>query len=310
MKFGKIALLALSASAILGVSSIVSPVGSVFTAQETYAQQTASLEDFRQMNINTVNTIRTTNGIPALNENDTLNAYAQKRAEALAVAGDLDDHAGKDASQMAPYNANTTENLASLYQRGSETDAKSVATEISNRTVVDLWDDVGSVRYGHRKAMLDKYIDSMGVGVAMTSSGKYIVVQEFGISRSNLDAIIAQNKDDYYNHYASDFNAAELGPYAKYSWDEKTGLADVNETNSGNSNTWLLDIATLSGYHTLDVVSNNQALYSQTGKVSNRMLGNNTSWYTDKVAIDPQGNQYFRVSTDEWVKRTSDIAFH
>ncbi|MCH4009759.1 CAP domain-containing protein [Companilactobacillus sp.] len=308
MKFGKIALLALSASAILGVSSVVSPVGSLGGTQEVQADSNLDISAYRKSNINTINTIRTSNGLPAFNENSTLDSYAQERAEYLANLGHLDHHAGKDESRIVPYNAVSSENLAML-PMGNRSN-KSVQA-ISNEAVTTWWEDTGIANYGHRKTILDAFVDSIGAGVAQQpGTENYVVVIETGIDKSSLDALVAQNSDFYYKQYAPDFNGAGLGSYAKYSWDEKSGLADVNVPDSNTSHIWLLDIATLSGYHTLDVVSNNQALYSQTGKVSNRMLGSNTSWYTDKVAIDPQGNQYFRVSTDEWVKRTSDIAFH
>lgn len=50
-------------------------------------------------------------------------------------------------------------------------------------------------------------------------------------------------------------------------------------------------------------------LYRKDGKQSNRSLAGNTDWYTDKIGYGEDGSQYYRVSTDEWVKLTSGVQF-
>ncbi|APU72352.1 SLAP domain-containing protein [Companilactobacillus crustorum] len=41
--------------------------------------------------------------------------------------------------------------------------------------------------------------------------------------------------------------------------------------------------------------------------VKNRGLGKDTSWVTDKQAIDPNGNIYYRVANNEWIKQTDGV---
>ncbi|WP_125772069.1 hypothetical protein [Companilactobacillus furfuricola] len=50
-------------------------------------------------------------------------------------------------------------------------------------------------------------------------------------------------------------------------------------------------------------------LYKKDGKQSNRSLAGNTDWYTDKIGYGKDGSQYYRLSTDEWVKLTSGVQF-
>lgn len=59
------------------------------------------------------------------------------------------------------------------------------------------------------------------------------------------------------------------------------------------------------GYHTVHLDGPEgfvYALYSKDGTRSIRGLAGNSDWATDQRATDSQGNVYYRVSTDEWVK--------
>lgn len=82
-----------------------------------------------------------------------------------------------------------------------------------------------------------------------------------------------------------------------------------DENNGSNA---LGTIANLSGHHTVDLDGPSgfvYALFSSNGKRSNRGLAGNTSWYTDKSATDGEGNTYYRVSTDEWIRVSSGVTF-
>ncbi|WP_125710779.1 hypothetical protein [Companilactobacillus zhongbaensis] len=82
-----------------------------------------------------------------------------------------------------------------------------------------------------------------------------------------------------------------------------------DENNGSNA---LGTIANLSGHHTVDLDGPSgfvYALFSSDGKRSNRGLAGNTSWYTDKSATDGEGNTYYRVSTDEWIRVSSGVTF-
>lgn len=58
----------------------------------------------------------------------------------------------------------------------------------------------------------------------------------------------------------------------------------------------------------VDETSSYYSLYNIDGEVnSSRALEKNTSWQTDKKAIDPEGNVYYRVATNEWVKQIKGV---
>lgn len=71
----------------------------------------------------------------------------------------------------------------------------------------------------------------------------------------------------------------------------------------------LTDITGLNGYNVITLNGASSQIYpliSVLGKKSNRGLAGSTDWYTDKSGKDANGDTYYRVSTDEWVKSGSD----
>lgn len=52
------------------------------------------------------------------------------------------------------------------------------------------------------------------------------------------------------------------------------------------------------------------ALYNTDGVRVDRGLPGNTSWATDRRATDQQGNIYYRVSTNEWVRRSNGVSVY
>lgn len=84
-------------------------------------------------------------------------------------------------------------------------------------------------------------------------------------------------------------------------------------TNNNGSTSGLNNITNLQGYHAVKLDGPTgfvYALYSQNGTRSNRGLAGLTSWYTDKSATDNQGNTYYRVSTDEWVRASTGVTLN
>ncbi|WP_125772067.1 hypothetical protein [Companilactobacillus furfuricola] len=82
-----------------------------------------------------------------------------------------------------------------------------------------------------------------------------------------------------------------------------------DENNGSNA---LGTISNLTGHHTVDLAGPDgfvYALFSSNGTRSNRGLAGNTSWYTDKSATDGEGNTYYRVSTDEWIRVSDGVSF-
>ncbi|MQS90112.1 hypothetical protein [Companilactobacillus mishanensis] len=51
-------------------------------------------------------------------------------------------------------------------------------------------------------------------------------------------------------------------------------------------------------------------LFNSSGTVANRGLAGDTAWVSDKSATDSNGNTYYRVSTDEWVKQASGVTLN
>lgn len=83
-----------------------------------------------------------------------------------------------------------------------------------------------------------------------------------------------------------------------------TKTADDSSTTTTPA-TGLSNVTNLSGHNVITLAGSNSqvfSLISQTGTKSNRGLAGGTAWYTDKSAKDANGNTYYRVSTDEWVK--------
>ncbi|MQS89639.1 hypothetical protein [Companilactobacillus mishanensis] len=84
------------------------------------------------------------------------------------------------------------------------------------------------------------------------------------------------------------------------------------DSNSNNSD-GLSNVTNLTGNHSVNLAGSNNsvyALYSLSGKKSNRGLAGNTAWFTDKTATDSRGNTYYRVSTDEWIESNSNLTFN
>ncbi|WP_162253186.1 hypothetical protein, partial [Companilactobacillus versmoldensis] len=75
----------------------------------------------------------------------------------------------------------------------------------------------------------------------------------------------------------------------------------------------LSNITNLSGSHSVNLAGPTgfvYALFSANGSRSSRGLAGNSAWFTDKSATDAQGNTYYCVSTDEWVKFSNGVSFN
>ncbi|WP_125772073.1 hypothetical protein [Companilactobacillus furfuricola] len=90
-------------------------------------------------------------------------------------------------------------------------------------------------------------------------------------------------------------NASDVTFYAK--GDNGNGLGNVTDLGTGH-------VVTLDG-----PAGFVYTLFKSDGSNATRGLAGLTAWQTDKSATDAEGNTYYRVSTDEWVRAGSGVNF-
>lgn len=90
-------------------------------------------------------------------------------------------------------------------------------------------------------------------------------------------------------------NASDVTFYAK--GDNGNGLGNVTDLGEGH-------VVTLDG-----PAGFVYTLFTSDGGNASRGLAGLTAWQTDKSATDAEGNTYYRVSTDEWVRAGSGVNF-
>lgn len=79
-------------------------------------------------------------------------------------------------------------------------------------------------------------------------------------------------------------------------------------TLNGQSNLSVMDQE--KGVLYVDKTASYYKLYNNDGKeITNRALGENTYWAVDEIATDNQGNTYYRVATNEWVKQVNGVHY-
>jgi len=233
-----------------------------------------------------LNRLRAQNGLTALVSVDTLNSYAQARTESFLNSG-VDNHAGWNSANMYPYNLDAEENIAQTpYSMLGTTDPTVIAQKITNEFYSEMYDP--EPNYGHRKNMLNPYINYVGIGVSVSSSGMVYFSQEMGndqASHSKYDA------SDIYAYYLTNEN-----DYANVS---KYDIVDSQRTNP--------DYTARDNYATADmrggVTTKNQqtVVYDRYGnKRADMALSPNSSWAADIIAII-DGNFYYHVSNDGFI---------
>lgn len=254
----------------------------LFNQSNVSAATDSKSEAISQQILVELNNLRAQNGESKVTGVYPLTYLAQSRAAHLSNIGRLDEHAGYNYKNGAPYTSVAGENIGYWYN-SAITDPKEIAKQI----IEDLYDDTGIANYGHRKNMLNPYFKHVGIGVTINPATGYIYyAQDFGTTSTEL---------------GNDYQAASA--YAKYT--QQNGLSsqypttyDKNASVSTQSGvfpgaTKINSVVSTKGLtHLYDAPSN--------GKLSNRGLAPNTDWYTDQVFVDQAGNHWYRVSTSEW----------
>lgn len=90
---------------------------------------------------------------------------------------------------------------------------------------------------------------------------------------------------------------------------EDVTFADSSSTDSNA----LGNIEDLTGSHVVNLAGPEgfvYTLFNGNGNTANRGLAGNSAWVTDKKATDANGNTYYRVSTDEWVRLGTGVTFN
>ncbi|WP_125707661.1 CAP domain-containing protein [Companilactobacillus zhongbaensis] len=230
-----------------------------------------------------LNNLRSQNGESKVTGVYPLANLAQNRADYLSNIGRLDEHAGYDYKQGAPYTAVAGENIGYWYN-SAISDPKVIAKHI----IANLYDDTGIANFGHRKNMLNPYFQHVGIGVSINPITNYIYyAQDFGTTSAelgnNYDAAVA------YANYTKQDGLSSQYP-TKY---DQNATVSTTKSEIFPGATKINSVVSTQGLTRLYDAPTN-------GKLSNRGLAPNTDWYTDQVYVDSAGNHWYRVSTSEW----------
>lgn len=233
-----------------------------------------------------LNNLRAQNGLPALKSVEVLSSYAQTRTDSFVNHG-VDNHANWDKSQMYPYSLTAEENISQMpyYMIGS-TDPATIAQKVTQEFYNEMYDS--NPNYGHRKNMLNPYINYVGIGVSISSNGLVYVAQEMGNDQASYDQY---DPNDVYAYYLTKYN-----DYANAS---KYTLSNTNKDDP--------DYTSRDGYQTADMRGGvttkdyTTSLYDRYGnKRTDLELSPNSDWISDVVATI-NGKNYYHVSTNGFV---------
>ncbi|MFH5811477.1 CAP domain-containing protein [Companilactobacillus sp. FL22-1] len=234
-----------------------------------------------------LNRLRAQNGLSPLTSVNILNNYAQKRTDSFINGGGVDNHAGWNSAEMYPYNLTAEENIAQMpYSMIGSTDPTVIAQKMTHEFYAEMYDS--QPNYGHRKNMLNPYINYVGVGVSISSNGMIYFSQEMGNDQA---AYSKYDPSDVYAYYLTNNN-----DYANVS---QYDLADSHKNDpdyANNANRVTVDLR--GGVSTKDAVT---VLYDRNGnKRTDLALGPNSNWISDLIAVI-DGNYYYHVCTNGFV---------
>lgn len=236
--------------------------------------------------LNELNRLRSQNNLNSLTPVDVLNNYAQARATSFVSGGGVDNHANWNSANMYPYNFTAEENISQMpYSMIGSSDPLVIAQKVTSEFYNEKYDS--SPDFGHRKNMLNPYINYVGIGVSVSSTGMLYFSQEMGNSQESYSKYDPTDVKDYY-----------LTKYNDYANPSKYDLAD-NHKNA--------DYIDRSNYTTADmrggVTTKNYvtSVYDRYGNKRNDLeLAPNSDWISDIVATI-NGKKYYHVSTDGFV---------
>ncbi|AYE38196.1 CAP domain-containing protein [Companilactobacillus zhachilii] len=234
-----------------------------------------------------LNRLRAQNGLQALTSVGVLNNYAQIRTDSFISTGGVDNHAGWNSANMAPYNLTAEENIAQMpFSMIGSTDPTVIAQKITHEFYSELYDS--EPNFGHRKNMLNPYINYVGIGLSISNNGMVYFSQEMGNDQASYSKY---DPSDVYAYFLTNNN-----DYANVS---KYDIADASKTNA--------DYASRDNYVTADLrggVSTKNAitpLYDRYGnKRTDLALSPNSDWISDMIAVI-NGNYFYHVSTNGFV---------
>lgn len=255
------------------------------TAATIQSAQDINLQSVRNAMLAELNNLRAQNGLSALTSVSVLNSYAQTRTDSFTLSG-VDDHAGWNSNSMSPYNYDAEENIAQMpYTMLGTTDATTIAQKITAEFYSENYDP--QPNYGHRKNMLNPYVNYVGIGVSVGSNGMVYFSQEMG---NDQDAHNRYSTSDLYSYYLTNEN--------DYSNASNYDLVDSKKKSA--------DYTDRDGYTTLDLrggVTTNNAdtpVYDRYGNKTNVTLSPNSSWAADMIAI-MNNTFYYHVSNNGFV---------
>lgn len=255
-------------------------------ANQTAATQASSYMDTQAVAadvLSELNNLRAQNNLAALSNVDSLNGYAQSRADVQVGRGGV-SHADWSSDAMAPYNNDAKEALANWDLASLPNDPYQVATHFIKNFYTEEKAPEGT--FGHRKALLDPYLSTVGVGVSI-GNGIMVVALEFGND--------AATESSYDQQSVQSYNETFKNGFANYSKYDKSSLNDTDHTTV---------TANYIPYDTNGIVSTFGSLVNMVDRNGNvydsPRLGPWTSWYTDILARI-NGQLYFRVSNNGFV---------
>ncbi|MFC6323285.1 CAP domain-containing protein [Companilactobacillus baiquanensis] len=234
-----------------------------------------------------INRLRAQNGLNPLTSVDVLNTYAQSRTDSFTNTG-VDDHAGWNSANMYPYNQSAEENIAQTpFSILGTTDPTTIAQKITTEFYVEKYDP--EPNYGHRKNMLNPYVNYIGIGVTV-ANGMVYFSQEIGNDKAANDK---NNSNDMYNYYLTNNN--DFANVSNYDLAD-SARQSTNDDYISKDNYTIMDLrggVTTKG----DYVS----IYDKDGnKYDSIALQPHTDWASDLIAII-NNNIYFHVSTNGFV---------
>lgn len=266
-------------------SSDTTSTASTATTQAAYQKiDTAAV---RVAMLSELNRLRAQNNLQPLTSVNTLNSYAQSRTDSFLGSGGVDNHAGWNSANMYPYNLTAEENIAQMpYSMLGTTDPTVIAQKITNEFYSEMYDP--EPNYGHRKNMLNPYVNFVGIGVSIADNGMIYFSQEMG-----------NNQETYSKYDASDVYAYYLTNDNDYANVSQYDIADAKKTDADYQNRDNYKTADLRG----GVTTKNQVthLYDRYGNQRTDLaLAPNSEWISDMIAII-DGNFYYHVSTNGFV---------
>ncbi|HCD08677.1 MAG TPA: hypothetical protein DEQ50_10570 [Lactobacillus sp.] len=257
--------------------------------------QTTTQTDYTNIDIaavkaamfNELNRLRSQNGLSPLTSVDVLNNYAQARTDSFINIGGVDNHSHWNTAEMYPYNLTAGENIAQMpFSMIGTTDPNIIAEKITDEFYSEKYDSTPN--YGHRKNMLNPYINYVGIGFTVSDSGMVYFSQEMGNDTASRDKYSPNDIQTYY-----------LTKYNDYANPSQYDIANINRKNADYTNRANYNTADIrGGVTTKDYVT---PVYDRYGNKRNDLeLSPNSDWFSDIIA-NINGNYYYHVSNNGFV---------